>query len=34
MKIRGKEVEVLAEFPRKVVVQSPRDVVGPVRRLK
>ena len=29
VKIGGKEVEVLAESPRKVVVQSPRDVVGP-----
>ncbi|MCH7518244.1 MAG: carboxypeptidase regulatory-like domain-containing protein [Candidatus Dadabacteria bacterium] len=29
VKIGGSDVEVLAESPRKVVVQSPRDVVGP-----
>ena len=29
VKIGGREVDVLAESPRKVVVQSPRDVVGP-----
>ncbi len=34
VKIGGSDVEVLAESPRKVVVQSPRDVVGPLRRLK